>query len=374
MTTYRFRSLVRVLGLLLPIFALAACATVTRLTPGQPTAADQAEQLYRVGEFEQAANAFLSLAGTRSGASGAHYRLRAAEALRETGDLDRAAQVLDRIKRRHLDTDDQMRLDLLDAEIALSQGDAARARPLLAFPENRLPENLRLRALELRARSDLLAGDRFAAARARAQLDRVLAGPDRAQNRGELLKTLAALEPSVLRARYETLRPDDALIPWIEEALRNRGEVLPRSLVRADRPVGTLLPAEDGALSREGFRPLSRVALLLPFSGNIANVAQPIRDGFLAAYFADRGEQRPDIRLYDSGATPEQAVEAYHRAVEDGADHVVGPLQREAVGLLFHQVLPVTTLALNHPDTGEVPPPGNAEYGLLPDAEGVQAA
>jgi outer membrane PBP1 activator LpoA protein len=31
-------------------------------------------------------------------------------------------------------------------------------------------------------------------------------------------------------------------------------------------------------------------------------------------------------------------------------------------------------LALNHPDTGEVPPAGSAEFGLLPDAEGAQVA
>jgi uncharacterized protein len=53
---------------------------------------------------------------------------------------------------------------------------------------------------------------------------------------------------------------------------------------------------------------------------------------------------------------------------------VVGPLQREAVGELFHQALPTPVLALNHPDTGEVPPPGSAEFGLLPDAEGAQVA
>jgi outer membrane PBP1 activator LpoA protein len=47
---------------------------------------------------------------------------------------------------------------------------------------------------------------------------------------------------------------------------------------------------------------------------------------------------------------------------------------REAVGELFRQPLPVRVIALNHPDSGEVPPKGSAEFGLLPDAEGAQAA
>lgn len=374
MNLLRLRSFLRGLGLLSLLLAVAACASVTRLTPQQSAAAEHAEQRYRAGEFEAAADAFLALARDRGTAGGAHYRLRAAEAYREIGDLDRAARALGSIKHRHLDPGDQLRLDLLDAEIALAAGDTMRARSLLAFPADRLPEPLRLRALELRARSDVMAGDPFAAARARAELDRLLTGPDRAQNREELVRTLAALEPGALRARHETLRPDDALVPWIEEALRRRGEVLPRDLARAERPVGTLLPGDDGALAREGYRSLRQVALLLPMSGNLASVAQPIRDGFLAAYFADPAEQRPTIRLYDSGATAADAMQAYQLAVEEGADHVVGPLQRESVGSLFHQPLPVRTLALNHPDTGEVPPPGNAEYGLLPDAEGAQAA
>ena len=37
---------------------------------------------------------------------------------------------------------------------------------------------------------------------------------------------------------------------------------------------------------------------------------------------------------------------AYARAVEEGAGMVVGPLQREAVGALFRQSLPVRVLAL----------------------------
>jgi outer membrane PBP1 activator LpoA protein len=103
-------------------------------------------------------------------------------------------------------------------------------------------------------------------------------------------------------------------------------------------------------------------------------VSQSIRDGFLAAYFATDDAARPDVRIYDSGKTPADAVAAYKQAVADGADHVVGPLQRESVGELFHQTLTAPVLALNHPDTGEVPPPGSAEFGLLPDAEGAQVA
>ncbi len=133
-------------------------------------------------------------------------------------------------------------------------------------------------------------------------------------------------------------------------------------------------PGHAGAYESEGYTPPQHVALLLPLNAQLAAVSGSIRDGFLAAYFASDDAHRPEIRIYDSGKTPAEAVAAYNQAVTDGADHVVGPLQREAVGELFHKDLSARVLALNHPDTGEVPPAGSAEFGLLPDAEGAQVA
>ncbi|MGH8164002.1 MAG: penicillin-binding protein activator, partial [Rhodanobacteraceae bacterium] len=51
------------------------------------------------------------------------------------------------------------------------------------------------------------------------------------------------------------------------------------------------------------------------------------------------------------------------------------PLGRDAIAAMFAQpALPVPLLALNHPDNNAQPPPGSAEFGLLPEAEGAQAA
>lgn len=351
--------------------ALAACATMPDEDETPSADAVRAEQLFKQGDMDQAAAAFRALADSSGGDASAHYRLREAEAQREAGDLDGAAQTLGDVKRRRLHGVEQIRLDLLDAEIALKHGDAAKAQALLTMPVGDLSPNLRSRALELRARAEVGVGDRYGAARTRADLDRYLEGADRDANRKEIIETLAALGPDALKTRAEALRADDPLRPWIEQALRSNGIALARTLPRPNRPVGTVQPGQDGAT--EGFAAPTHVALLLPL-GSLSAVSQSIRDGFLAAYFAADDKRRPDVRLYDSGKTPADAVAAYKQAVADGADHVVGPLQREAVGELFHQTLTAPVLALNHPDTGEVPPPGSAEFGLLPDAEGAQVA
>ncbi len=351
-----------------------ACATMSGSVMEPSADADQAEQLYTQGNFDQSAATFLDLAQTHGGDAAAHYHLRAAEALRERGDLDGAERAVDGVKHRRLHGDEPLRLDLIDAEIALKHGDAAKAQALLAVDPDDLPANLRPRVLELRARADLASGDAFASARTRASLDRYISGPDREQNRKQILDTLATLDNSALKTRIDALPATDPLLPWVEQVLRGKGQPLARAMPRPSQPVGTLQPGADGSMEAQGYKTLKHVALLLPLSAQLSSVSQSIRDGFLSAYFADKAERRPDVRVYDSGKTPADALAAYNAAVADGADHVVGPLQREAVGELFHQSLSARVLALNHPDTGEVPPPGSAEFGLLPDSEGAQVA
>ena len=184
--------------LLVLAFALGACATLPEDEPQSSAEAAHAEQLYQHGDLDQAASAFLALAESSGGDASAHYRLRAAEAFHDAGDLDGAARALGDVKRRRLHGDEPLRLDLLDAEIALKRGDAAQAQALLAAPDDDVPANLRPRLLELRARAYVAAGDRYASARTRAQLDRYLTGADREQNRKEIIETLAALDGDAL--------------------------------------------------------------------------------------------------------------------------------------------------------------------------------
>lgn len=354
---------------------LGGCATMDT-APSRGDQAAAADALYQRGDFRAAANAYLELAKSDSGARG-HYRLRAAEALREEGDLAASADVLSEVRRKRLAGEDAYRYDLLSAEFALNRREPEEALALLALPDAALPPALVLRRLELTARAQQAAGDRFAAARTRAVLDRSLAGADRDGNRREIIATLAALDAAALKQRGMELPGNDLLRPWIERALRKQGQMLPLTLQRPSRPVGTLQPDGNDRWSREGYRAAHRVALLLPSSGALKNAAAAIRDGFFAAWFNDRnaGPERGEVQVYDSGQSAEDALNAYRRAVDDGADRIVGPLTREAVGLLFEQSdLRVPVLALNQADNGATPPPGSVAFGLLPDTEGAQAA
>ncbi len=358
---------------LLLCILLAGCGSIG--TRGDDSAqAQRAEQLQRKGDFHAAAQAWLDL-GDAAFADRAYYHLRAAEALRQEGDLEAAARALEDVKRRKLAEDQIVRYDLLEAEIALSRKDAHRAVELLGSSDNGLPMPLRLRLLELRARAQAANADPIGSARTRLQLDRWLSDGDREQNRTQIVETLAKTPVEVLQRQAQALTGNDPLLPWIERALRKNGQALPQQVPNPALPIGTLTPDQNNRMTREGYKPVRLVALLLPSDGPLRSVAQSIRDGFFAAYFADAPEQRPEIRSYDAGLTPQDSVAAYQRAVNDGAERVAGPLSKEAVAELFRQGnLRVPVLALNHPDSGENPPSGSVEFGLLPDAEGAQAA
>jgi outer membrane PBP1 activator LpoA protein len=365
------------LPLLPPLMLCVLLSGCVELEPADqlpPPEVTAAERMYQQGDFDGAAQGFLDLASAHSSERD-HYRLRAAEAYREEGNLDAAAQALSGVKTRRLTGEEVTRYALLDAEIALAHNEPARALERLSFAEESVPPPLRLRTLELRARAQAANGDAIGSARTRMALDRYLGGNDRAQNEKQLVDTLRAVGPEKLKQQATALPPNDPLTPWVNQALHASGQALPQVVLRPGEPVGTLMPGgQSNAVAREGYRPSRRIAVLLPTAGPLKAVAQPIRDGFFAAYFADTNPERPEVRTYDSGDTPQQAVDAYQRAVAEGAERIVGPLRRDAVSAVFAQgALPVPILTLNQPEHGTAPP-GSAAFGLNPDSEAAQAA
>ncbi|MGH8212387.1 MAG: penicillin-binding protein activator [Rhodanobacteraceae bacterium] len=238
-----------------------------------------------------------------------------------------------------------------------------------------LPPEQQIPILSQRAREQQASGDFWGAARTRAQLSPLLTGAQRADNEREIGTLFASLGKDQLKWRYETLVEKDPLKPYARAALEQLGVALPRELPQLDHPVGTQIGEGDTA-HREGYAMPSQIALLLPTDGALAVPASAVREGFFTAYFDDKSDApRPTVRSYDSGGTPAQALAAYAQAVNDGAQMVIGPLGRDGVAAMFAQgSLPVPLLALNHPDNNVTPPTGSAEFGLLPETEGAQAA
>jgi outer membrane PBP1 activator LpoA protein len=209
----------------------------------------------------------------------------------------------------------------------------------------------------------------LAAAATLAASDAQLTGQARIDNAREIERLLSGLDDATLTRAATALPAGDPLYNFAGRALLRRGLPLPRPFDRQQWHFasGNRPPAES-----DGYRPPTKLAVLLPLSGDMATAAAPVRDGLLTGYYGER-RRRPEIDFYDTAGTPGGAIAAYGRAVAAGADFVVGPLGRDEVGALFKESsLSVPMLVLNR--ATETPPSGNAGFSLAPEDDGVIAA
>jgi len=199
--------------------------------------------------------------------------------------------------------------------------------------------------------------------------------------RRNIWKDLQRVEAAQLRSAMNTTA-DQQWLGWLELALINRGNPQQKSALQQWRnshplhPAATVLPGGLDFLLNDTVA-TEKVALLLPLSGRLAPAAQAVRDGYLAAYYADRtaGRGGSDVEIVDVLAFS-SVTEAYHSAIAGGAGFVVGPLSKAAVeelGRLPNRQVPV--LALNQTDN--ILPPGDTalvQLALAPEDEAAQIA
>lgn len=118
-----------------------------------------------------------------------------------------------------------------------------------------------------------------------------------------------------------------------------------------------------------------QIALLLPMQGKLAEAGEAVHDGFFAAYYQAlaNGRQTPEVRQYDSTG---DAIGAYQQAIDEGADLVIGPIEKEKVSeLSLMPSLEVPVLSLNYPDAPPAQPlKGFYQFGLAIEDEARQVA
>lgn len=349
---------------------LAACQTA----PTKPDVAQEtgARDRIEAGDYRAAGTEFERLAAENRSLRD-YYKLLAAEAWREEAELDDVARLLGEIKRKKLDAGQNLRYDLLEAELALSKQQPGRAVDLLAIEEARIPEAVRERWLELQARAFEAEGRYLDAARTRLRLIALLPANEQHDARGELLQKIAAQKPERLRTDLRPLAADDTLRPWLERALRASGEAPARAAIAATEAVGTMLAGSDGQMRREGFKSVRKLGLLLPVSGEYAAAGKAILDGVMSMHYQVAAAE--SVQVYDVGGTRRSALDAYRRALADGVDAVLGPVERDQVDAILEAGTgEVPLLALNHPEPKTIAAQASFRFGLMPEEEAASAA
>jgi len=375
------------------VVILTACATVPSVPqPAAKPEADAAAKALLTGRrFQEAAEEYLRIAATASAPKTAEFRIAAAEAYFFGGDPVTAERLLGALT---LEADAPVltaRQGILRGRIALARHQPQYALQLLPEPTaDSLDPSMTLAVHRLRVDAFARMGRHLETTRERVPMELLLTDEDEIQeNRQKIWDTLARLTPKALGA--VKIVPPDTHSGWVALATATKKYLTHPGLFEKEitrwksqfpgHPAGALVLPELLASSRVEARPPANIALLLPLKGPFAGASTAIRDGFLAAWYADQENPlRPNIRVLDTSDSDIRGV--YDQALTSGTDLVVGPLRKEKIeSLAGSGAFPVNTLALNSPESKkENTAPANTSperlylFTLSPEEEARQVA
>lgn len=371
---------------LLPIILTLGFTGCTTVGTGTDISLEDSEGLFRAGQYEAAARAFIAQADSSRGRQQKFFRLRASAALARLERIHQAKQILESVTVDEGDVLGQSILRLTKAHIVLTERQPNQVHLLLTEP---LPANTpaiyMAEFFDIRADAYTMLGNRIETARELVQREQYLVNEETIKkNQQDIWQALATLTERALQ-QLRIAPPPDVLSGWMElvqiakvyqlSPLRLKEQILLWRQKYPSHPVAKDILAALSQRKQEDVAYPDRVALLLPLSGKFAKAGEALRDGFLAAYYARRPNVNQQIRIYDVSDNS-TVSEVYNFAVDEGAQFIVGPLSKEAVQKLADMdELAVQTLALNYLASGDTTVRSNLyQFGLLPEEEARQVA
>jgi len=344
-------------GLLVLILTTAACQ-VTPKGQGSATKPDS------VGDARAQSIA------RKSDRTTVDARVSAAQTMRAAGDQASASTTLDAVDPARLDASNQFAYYNLRALLALDTHDYADAEAAIALtiPTNTLERNAYILTVATLSEAKLhyedaavqLMGFSYSVSdldpiKARAAVDRTWAAVNRTP--AYRISALAAQPQNEIATAWWKLA--DALQRSFDLDAE-RTAITDWRRAHRDHPASRWPPTALAQIEAGVSAPL-QIALLLPLSGPLANAGQAVRDGFVAAWFY--AASNVTVRIYDTNGVSIGGL--YEHASTDGAQLVVGPLDKQSVvdiSLLPYRRVPV--LALNYLPAGAAPTPGLFQFGL----------
>ncbi len=343
---------------------LAACGTAPR-TPTSPTFSasvqdDQARQLLRDAESAPPVQA-------------AELQLAAAERLALQGnDLD-AISILESIDKRRLPAELGLSIALQQAAFALDQNNPERALRALDF--HQLPTDMSsdqlVRLNIARAETFDIFGNPIGAARELIAATRMTDDTSLQQTLHDqiwtvLQKTNASLLQEAVQNRNNNFFEQGwferaAMLSDITDINEQQEKLFDWQLLWDQHPAASIPPRTGDTQIATDMSPIffddraQRVALFLPLQGDLADISRTIIEGFITAMQSSSMGQTEVIMLDSTEVrSPEQL---FHTARTQGADFIVGPLDRNFVNQLADLPdHPIPVLALNPAEQGFNPP------------------
>lgn len=371
--------------------ALAGCGS----TPTRPSYDDitalSSEQI------EAQVRELVGAARTSTGAERDNYLLQAAELLIHQQEITRARNLLTPIDTQQLADAEFIRHSQLLAQVALQDSAYLLAESILTnhrleqqWQDLSPEQELSLRTM--RAALFERRGEIPEAINERMQVGALLTDEaEELANQEAIWQSLMTLPRAQLDslARQESNR---VLRGWYSLAALSKNDQtnLERQLLSVEQwqsdwpqhPASRNLPQDLQLLRQLVEQAPTQIALLLPQQGNLTQAGDAVRDGFMAAYYQARAEQSrvPQVRQYDTSGEVD-IIALYEQAVAEGAEFVIGPLDRDQVERLGQlDELPAPILTLNYTESASPygadfeHPAGFYQFGLAAEDEARQVA
>ena len=382
-----YMRLLIILLFLLPF--LSACVTTTskeadiQLNSEIKEIEENALSLIQSGDYSEAAREYLNLS-QKNEKRFTFYIIKAIDAFTEGKDYDKAYEILVKNTLNNQDVEVHIRTKILNAYIDLESGRPGKTLNLLnEITEDEIPKSFKIAFHEIYARSNLAHGNYIKAALEQLKLTEYLSSPKIIEDNSRKVWEIFELIP---KSELEDLRlvvPDE-LLSWLELALINQTyKYQPKKLENTIDGWAQRYQNHDAydSITKElinksvqfAQRP-SKIGLLLPLTGQYKKYAIAVRDGFLAAWYLDR-QEKADIEIYNANSS--NIIEIYQKALNDGVDYIVGPLEKEATNQLYGNTnASIKILALNRQDlkNDQIGNKNLFQFGLSPEDEAGQVA
>ena len=369
--------------LFLPLF-LFGCVSINGIKQSNNSLEREANFSLKQEDYTRASVLFLTLADRTIKSTSNNFRLDAINAAILGKNFNFAQKQLSLLSQESLKENQKQKIQLFQAELSLIQGRGELAQKLLEKNSNKdLPLKLRNRYFMSLSEAYLLNGKILNHLLILQKLEKEqLSEKFRSKVQIKLIDSLMTqLANSSLNDNPRTIELDKS---WLELALLLKDyDISTKDLSKKIQDWRVSNPKKKVKqelftyfknLPKNNVKNYSRIAVLLPQTGKFSQAAAAIRDGILANYYSQKETNRPTIRFYDS-TDSSKIWSIYDKAKNDGAEIIIGPLQKDAVSQLLRiEKLSIPILALNAVKMDSLASKDFFMFTLSPESEAKQAA
>ncbi len=370
--------------------AISSCTNLSRTGKElfDPSQAEirKAENLIEAGNYQEAANIFWTLAESKPSPQKEALQIRAAEAVLRPNTKSQAQQYLNAIDENDLNEDLLVRKRVATAELALLNGQPQKALDAAPSMLVDISQKYKPHVLAVRAKALKASGYNRESIETRLALNSYLSKPEQLEKNNQLIwQTLQNTTPQQL-SDWSANNPNSDFTAWIALASIQKQPQQNLSALqneihqwRMNHPNHSVPESIINSMT-ENYANIqiapNKIAVLLPLSGRYRKVAEAVYAGITTAReFDQEFSPPPELVVYDTGDDPIAAISYYRRAVNEGADFVIGPFPKQAVSILVNQEeATVPTLSLNYASSTLAGTQNLFQFGLLPEDEARQVA